>query len=245
MKHKTIKTLVISLLVLSLSSCITYYKNYPKEMVNKPPTSKPYGKIYYKINPITGLSSSGYESLEEVFMYKSPFTVTEKTDDIPQKGLCVHIVTKDVPPSAFVAVFAYLSYAFFTAIPVLNTQEGYIVVYDLYRDGKKIQSFSYPIGRTVFFWIVNIPFVWINLLTNNASDVFPATAYKFFEDANPYFSGEKVKGGPDITQAITMKDGSVVVGKIISQTKEEVTIQTKYTVMKISKDKIDSIKYQK
>ncbi len=45
-------------------------------------------------------------------------------------------------------------------------------------------------------------------------------------------------------QTILLKDGSRIVGRIVSQTKSEVTIQTKYTIIKVSKEKIELIKYK-
>ena len=45
-------------------------------------------------------------------------------------------------------------------------------------------------------------------------------------------------------QIIYMTDGSKIVGKIISQNRESVTVQTKYTTMTIEKDKISEIKYK-
>ena len=45
-------------------------------------------------------------------------------------------------------------------------------------------------------------------------------------------------------QIVILKDGSRIVGKIISQTRDTVTVQTKYTTMTIGKDKISEMKYK-
>jgi ankyrin repeat protein len=45
-------------------------------------------------------------------------------------------------------------------------------------------------------------------------------------------------------QIIYMNDGSKIVGKIISQNRETVTIQTKYTTITVEKEKISEIKYK-
>jgi uncharacterized protein len=46
------------------------------------------------------------------------------------------------------------------------------------------------------------------------------------------------------TQTILLTDGSKIVGKIISQTRTTVTVETKYTKMTIDKNKISEMKYK-
>jgi len=46
------------------------------------------------------------------------------------------------------------------------------------------------------------------------------------------------------SQTIVLTDGSRIVGKIVSQTRTTVTVQTKYTTMTIDKDKISEMKYK-
>jgi uncharacterized protein len=45
-------------------------------------------------------------------------------------------------------------------------------------------------------------------------------------------------------QTIVLTDGSRIVGKIVSQTRTTVTVQTKYTTMTIDKSKISEMKYK-
>jgi ankyrin repeat protein len=45
-------------------------------------------------------------------------------------------------------------------------------------------------------------------------------------------------------QIIYMTDGSKIVGKIISQTRETVTVQTRYTTITVQKEKISEMKYK-
>jgi uncharacterized protein len=50
--------------------------------------------------------------------------------------------------------------------------------------------------------------------------------------------------GAQQNQTILLTDGSRIVGKILSQTRTTVTVQTKYTTMTIDKSKISEMKYK-
>jgi hypothetical protein len=50
-----------------------------------------------------------------------------------------------------------------------------------------LKSYPYEITRKLFFWIAALPFVWINSSTPSEAQAFEATAYQFFEDAEPLF----------------------------------------------------------
>lgn len=77
-----------------------------------------------------------------------------------------------------------------------------------------------------------------------------AERYKFDEIAGMLKKGggsvakkDPVSDEP-VTQIILLKDGSRIVGRILSQTRDTVTVQTKYTTMIIGKEKISEMKYK-
>jgi hypothetical protein len=55
---------------------------------------------------------------------------------------------------------------------------------------------------------------------------------------------EEELGKDEGNQTILMNDGSKIVGKIISQTRTQVTVQTKYSTITLDKDKISEMKYK-
>ncbi|OHD65505.1 MAG: hypothetical protein A2176_14035 [Spirochaetes bacterium RBG_13_51_14] len=80
-----------------------------------------------------------------------------------------------------------------------------------------------------------------------------AEKYNFTEviellEKSPRYKSPSERGNMDsdntFNQFIILNDGSRIVGKIISQTRTTVTIQTKYTTMTIEKDRISEMKYK-
>jgi hypothetical protein len=55
---------------------------------------------------------------------------------------------------------------------------------------------------------------------------------------------EEPAGDESLTQTIILADGSRIVGRIVSQTRTTVTVQTRYTTMTIDKSKISEMKYK-
>jgi len=48
----------------------------------------------------------------------------------------------------------------------------------------RVKTYRYEISEKTFAWMLNLPFVWINLLTNGATDAFEATIHEFIRDAH-------------------------------------------------------------
>ncbi len=87
------------------------------------------------------------------------------------------------------------------------------------------------------------------------SAITVAERYNFIEivnllegkGASHYSWDKKVEekfGKDEAVQTILMNDGSKIVGKIISQTRTQVTVQTKYNTITLDKDKITEMKYK-
>ena len=92
-------------------------------------------------------------------------------------------------------IFGYISVSTLTILPAWSVQEGFIVHYHLFLDGEKIKSYEYEITRKAGVWLGLLPFIWANLFTYSEADAFKATAFQFFEDAEPLLSelGNAVK----------------------------------------------------
>jgi hypothetical protein len=176
--------LAAALLALGPTACISAWRDLPRDP--PPPAAKVPATLYYDMAVgETGLFGGG-PALRETFLQISPFAHTEAREEAPARGLFCRIDYQRRSPSAASGVAAYISYVFLFAIPFWGT-EGYLIRYHLYRDAKEAKIFEYEIKRTSFFWIVALPFTWVNFLTPSEGDAFSSTAHRFFHDAQPIF----------------------------------------------------------
>lgn len=183
------KTRLIGLLFLAtlLPACVTY-RDFPEDLVNKPPQTKPFDKLYYTLQPFGVLGTgSGEEALRMVFQRKTPFTTTEKVDAAPAHGLYCNVEVLYKPPTLPALAFGYLSISTLTLIPVWSNHDGYRVIYHLYADGKQEHQYEYDITRKGAVWIGLLPIIWVNAFTYSEAEALEATTYQFFKDAEPTF----------------------------------------------------------
>ncbi|MBI3545539.1 MAG: hypothetical protein HY081_02930 [Gammaproteobacteria bacterium] len=187
-----IKIIYVLLLATLLPACITTYRDFPENMVNNPPKTKPFGTLFYNIKPVSVLTSGGgEEALQTVFRQKTPFANTEKTDKIPSRGIYCSVEVLYKPPTLPALVFGYISASTLTILPVWSEHDGYRATYEVFINGEKKKSYEYDITRKGGAWILLLPFAWINFLTYSEKDAFEATTYQFFKDSEPLFAGYK------------------------------------------------------
>lgn len=187
------KTKLIGLLIVAavLPACVTY-RDFPEDMVNKPPQAKPFDKLYYSLQPFGVISTgNGQEALRTVFQQKTPFVTTEKVDSVPARGLYCNVEVLYKPPTLPALAFGYLSASTLTLTPVWSNHDGYRMTYHLYADGKKEHSYEYDVTRKGAIWLGLLPIIWVNAFTYSEAEAIEATSYQFFKDAEPVFLAYK------------------------------------------------------
>ncbi|EQA37231.1 hypothetical protein LEP1GSC047_4020 [Leptospira inadai serovar Lyme str. 10] len=167
-----------------LNTCIDYHQ-FPEEFIHKAP-EKTTGKsiLYYKIE--NGTIFKGKNRLKEIFAKETPFSETISTANPPAKGLFVRVQIESVPPSIPAILFGYFSMATLTILPAWSREDGYDVEFQISKDGSPVKSYTYPIRRKVFAWILMLPVVWINASTYNEQEAFAAITNKFFADSKDF-----------------------------------------------------------
>ena len=189
----TMKIGLVLLISALLPACITTYRDFPQDMVNNPPKTKPYDTLYYTLNPFGLLSTGGgEEALKTVFRQKTPFVTTEKVEKAPARGIYCSVEVLYKPPTLPALAFGYISAATLTILPVWSSHDGYRLTYQVFVNGEKKKSFEYDITRKGGVWILALPFAWINFFTYSESEAIEATTYQFFKDSAPIFSAYKV-----------------------------------------------------
>lgn len=165
------------------------YRDFPTDMVDKAPATKPYKGLSYKIEKYDAVSfGGGEESMREAFRRKMPFQNTEAVEQMPAKGIfcLVNVEHKPVPLGVLAA--GYLSYATLGITPAWSTKDGMRIRYDVYIDGERKGKYEYEITRKTGIWLDLLPFVWVNALTYSESEAVEATVWKFLQESDPLFA---------------------------------------------------------
>ncbi len=165
------------------TACVSTWNQYP-EASRDDVRGTPYKQtLFYDVQDVKGMFG-GAETLREVFRKEAPFAGREPRDEAPNKGLFVRVEAQRIPPHTGSGVFGYVSYVLLLTIPFRST-EGYTMRYQVVVDGDEQKIFEYDIKRRTYYWLLALPFCWVNLITPSESDAFAATGYQFFEDAAP------------------------------------------------------------
>jgi hypothetical protein len=177
-----------SLCLVVATSCIATWSDLPKAP-RAASGAAASDTLYYEIGAAKGLFGGG-DALREAFRKHAPFAHVEPISEPPGRGLFCRVEMQRRSPSVASGVLAYVSYAFFMAIPVWSS-EGYTLRYHVYLDGEERKIFEYDITRKTFAWIVVLPVTWVNWLTPSEKDAFEATVHRFFADVTPYVRGDR------------------------------------------------------
>jgi hypothetical protein len=181
------KLIFLALFVVTLSGCITTYRDFPEASVGVKPQSGTCETLQFNVKRFDILDAGGYNELREVFKKSAICTKMVPVEEKADKGLYLEVNTKWKPITLPALVFGYLSVSTLTILPAWSTQDGYIVDYDLYVDGVKKDAFKYDITRKMGLWLPLLPLAWINAFTYSESEAFAATARQFSIDAQTYF----------------------------------------------------------
>jgi len=174
----------------SQSGCVTYRGFSEDRLYVK--NKKTMGKGLLYVNG--GSMFGGARDIKTVFKSNSPFKEVEYVTMKPGKGWFVNVKVDSRPPSVPAMIFGYLSIQTLTILPVWSTKDGYNVIYEIFKDGERVKSFSYRIKRHVFVWLPLLPFAWVNFMTYHESDAFKATTYQFFIDSQKIFLSNRNDG---------------------------------------------------
>ena len=180
------KISVLLLIIVLISGCAVHYPISTDVKAIKKMSFSFDQPLYYKISKPDFLTIGGPEKVEDVLKSQNYFGSVERVfdDTIPHKGFYVSIRPEWRPPTLPAIAFGYISASTATILPAWTTKDGYDLYFDLYLDGRKVKTFNYRIKRVAGVWIVLLPFVWVNLLTNSEEDAFEAATYQFFLDAS-------------------------------------------------------------
>lgn len=175
---------LLALSAVLLSSCVTFYTDYPRISKRYPEVASTDKALAYHINKWP-VSAWGKDVLEPEFEKSGMFkTVTRKTGDgpVPSRGVYVDVMLQSVMPSVPAAISGYVSLSTLTLWPTYSGTSGYEVTYNLYVDNVLKKEYKYEIERKVGIWLPLALVSWLNLLLPRDVDAFLATTRQFLAD---------------------------------------------------------------
>lgn len=173
-----------------LSGCVVSYSGYHNPAKMSSPGKS--GRLLYDIKG--GSVAGGTEAIKRTLETEAPFQSIEyirvsreggvALESLPKDGIFVNVKVMGVPPSIPSMVCAYVSLLTLTFFPAGSFNSGNDIVFEVYKNGQFVKSYSYQVRRKAFMWIVALPFFWVNFLTPSESEVFTFVTRTFFQDAS-------------------------------------------------------------
>ena len=197
------RSLICLVLLVTLSGCIVTYRDFPNATLESLPKNHESKPLYYHIEPMGGthlvwipslypqfpqidpIGQPGYHQVAQTLETSGLFSALIVVPDLPETGVYCSIGFEQRMPSALWSG-SDLRLAFYIALgllPYYTGEGGTTVVYTLYRDGQRMQTYRYPITKKGAGWIVLLPFAWLNFFTNDLKDAVHGTTLQFLIDA--------------------------------------------------------------
>jgi hypothetical protein len=195
--------LLLAGITMSLSGCIVTYRDFPNATLESLPKDHEPKPLYYHVEPMAGtilvlipslypqfpqidpIGQPGYHQVAQTLEASGLFSALNVVPDLPETGVYCSIGFEERMPSALWSG-SDLRVAFYIALGVLpyyTGDGGTTVVYTLFRDGQRMQTYRYPITKKGAGWIVLLPFAWLNFFTNDLKDAVRGATLQFLIDA--------------------------------------------------------------
>ncbi len=196
--------LLLAGITMSLSGCIVTYRDFPNATLESLPKNHEPRPLYYHVEPMAGtilvlipslypqfpqidpIGQPGYHQVAQTFEASKLFSALIVVPDLPETGVYCSIRFEEKMPSALwsgsdLRVDFYIVLGL---LPYYAGDGGTTVVYTLFRDGQRMQTYRYPITKKGAGWIVLLPFAWLNFFTNDLKDAVRGTTLQFLIHAH-------------------------------------------------------------
>lgn len=195
--------LLLAGITMSLSGCIVAYRDFPNATLESLPKNHEPKPLYYHAEPMAGtilvlipslypqfpqidpIGQPGYHQVAQTLESSGLFSALIVVPDLPETGVYCSIGFEKRMPSALWSG-SDIRIAFYIVLgllPYYTGDGGTTVVYTLYRDGQRMQTYRYPITKKGAGWIVLLPFAWLNFFTNDLKDAVRGATLQFLIDA--------------------------------------------------------------
>jgi hypothetical protein len=182
-----IRNLILLVLLVTLSGCIVTYRDFP--IVN--PLPSPFEpaappRCHQTIEFPGGLAKQSASELrlsvplQEALKNYGGCSSSSPVDDTSKRAETEVVVSVLEKPLGHVGYEALTTGFVF---PFYSGQDGWALSYSVYDRNALKKTYTYDITRKVFYWIVLLPFSWINFFTYSFDDAVRSTTAQFVVDA--------------------------------------------------------------
>jgi hypothetical protein len=184
------RSLILLVLLVTLSGCIVTYRDFP--IVDPLPSiyelAPPRCRQTVKILAGFGWTEGSIKALQEALQnYGGCSSSSPVVDNSKWAETEVWVYTQKKPPSLWGRVLgaglgeASLRTGFF--FPLYSGQDGWELFYSVYDRNALKKTYKYEITTKAFFWLLVLPFSWINFFTYSFDDAVRSTTAQFVVDA--------------------------------------------------------------
>ena len=200
------RSLILLGLLVTLSGCIVTYRDFPNATLESLPKNHEPKPLYYHTEPMGGthlvwipslypgfpqldpIGQPGYHQVAQTLETSGLFSALIVVPDLPETGVYCSIGFEKRKPSdlwlQWVGGDPWVAFSMLLGLlPYYTGDGGTTVVYTLYHDGQRMQTYRYPITKKGAGWIVLLPFAWLNFFTNDLKDAVRGTTLQFLIDA--------------------------------------------------------------
>ena len=199
------RSLICLVLLVTLSGCIVTYRDFPNATLESLPKNHEPKPLYYHVEPIARtilvvfpnlyplfpkidpIGQPGYHQVAKALKASGLFSDLILVADLPETGIyCSIDFAVRIPSPPYGLGLRDIPLLFYLAVGILpyyTGDGGTTVVYTLYRDGRHMQTYRYPITKQGAGWIVLLPFAWLNFFTNDLKDAVRGATLQFLIDA--------------------------------------------------------------
>jgi hypothetical protein len=177
------RNLILLVLLVTLSGCIVTYRDFP--IVN--PLPIPYEpaappRCHQTIKFRGGLAENPTKLLQEALQNYGGCSSSSPVD-YTSKWAQTEVVVSVLEKPSHIRKMAFITASSFGLIPVYSGQVGWVLSYSVYDRNELKKTYNYEITQKGFYWLLVLPFSWINFFTYSLEDAARSTTAQFVVDA--------------------------------------------------------------
>jgi len=175
--------------LIALSACISASEVSPKGGKAQTPSPPSQTHVTFQIEPYgsgqsqdafsTNRDHGGAPGIRKVFEE----SFAGATYVLTPRPMGTHVRIEALRKSLSLSAWWALAQMSLFALPWYHEGSGYVVLYDLYLDGKLQRTYRYEITEKGIVWLPLLLFTWVNYFTTGETEAFEETARQFVADA--------------------------------------------------------------
>lgn len=200
-------TLILSVLLAGLSGCIVTYRDFPPVHSPGMPATPAPAPCHQTVQFLYGLTGEGNYGSAWGGTYQwtysgvmSPPGIARALQDAlqhaagcssdpvhtftwPRTEIVVSVLEKPYPWRWYGELLGRLSANTYFVIPFYINEGGWELSYGVHQGGLLAKTYTYDVTPRQFYWVLLLPFSWLNIFTYSLEEAVQSTTAQFVVDA--------------------------------------------------------------